>query len=136
MIRRNIWFRARALADGEIIYFQLHQSTPHIKGKDFFVGDVLCEGGTEEQYIGRSDANGNDIYEGDILGMPKKGFTKAGNVFGKSYSWCNAVVYSKKLSAFVFKGKEDNEDIHDIETYLDELEVVGNMRDNRELLYT
>ncbi len=64
---REIKFRAKALT-GELIYFGLHES--RLSGDPdivFYVGDMPCEVGSEQEYIGLKDKNGKEAYWDDIV---------------------------------------------------------------------
>lgn len=65
-MKREIKFRAKSL-EGELIYFELHESNSSGDSEVFYVDVIPCETGTEQEYTGLKDKNGKEIYEGDVL---------------------------------------------------------------------
>lgn len=127
-MKREIKFRAKIKAkkfrvtgkpknEGEWTYGEVHlQSTiPHIhEGMDKYPIDVDTVG----QFTGMKDKNGKEIYEGDIYISDKGGINEVSWVIGDG---CN-------FSGFDFAP------FHHIEGVISDIEVLGNIHDNPELL--
>lgn len=73
------------------------------------------------QYTGLKDKNGVKIFEGDILDLDPPYFLPA------------KVVYCDSDAAFKFEYTDDSAD-HLSDYYPDELEIIGNIHENQELL--
>ena len=117
---REIKFRAKSL-DGELIYFNLHESHLSDDAEVFYVGSIPCEAGTEQEFIGLKDKNSEEIYEGDIIVLP---YYKGKQTFSV-----------RELSAYGVileygKGIRFWSDL----PHKNEMEVVGNLYEHPELL--
>ena len=114
---RKIKFRALTLED-ELIYFDLHESKISGDSEVFYVKDVPCKSGTEQQFAGAHDMNGKEIYEGDLIiwSMVSNRIREVAH-FGSSFKIHGGSIY--------------NIDDCDPEK---EFEVVGNIHKNPELI--
>lgn len=80
----------------------------------------LIESGMEpEQFTGRHDKNGKEIYDGDILS-------------NKSYKFI--VLWVNVYSSFMVKNISEPWPPQKIDRFIDTLEIIGNIRKNPELL--
>lgn len=78
------------------------------------------------EYTGLKDRNGNRIFEGDIVRIAKNGTRNL-----KTYS----IDFVHEIGMYVIHSHKDMEDDRDFTTTSDyELEVVGNVHDNPELM--
>lgn len=85
---------------------------------------TVIDGNTVGQYVGINDMNGKEIYTGDIVNMVYD---------GNLYTY--VIVFD--ISEVGFKGTNGKEDYgHNFEylTCCEEIEVIGNIYDNEELL--
>ncbi len=123
---RELKFRAKAL-DGGLICFELHESRLSGDSDVFYVGDIPCKTGTEQEYIGLKDKNGKEVYEGDVTcrhwddGTSQNGkiiFDEAG------FFWQEIGGNEKHRIGF----------IHPIGINTKHSEVIGNIMENPELL--
>lgn len=125
---REILFRGKRTDNGEWAIGDLYRQTDYFgerqtiifedKGnacfkKNFVDTETVC------QYTGLTDKNGNKIFEGDIV---KDEFAQLLGV----------VKYSKKYMQFVVDDINDGE--QDYSEFINEVEVIGNIFDNPELL--
>lgn len=124
---REILFRAKRKDNGEWAYGYLYgiwerryicwgmtNSVPYMK-------EVIPE--TISQYTGLTDKNGNKIWENDIVNCPQE-------------ECCGKISWNESESGFFFcvlleDGRFEEEHIYD---YVDDLEVIGNVFDNADLL--
>lgn len=122
---REYKFRGKRIDNNEWVYGSL--LIDEIQ-KSFYITDnkegraYKVKPETIGQYTGLHDKNGKDIFEGDIIKLDNE------NVF----MW---IEYSEKFAQFVTRCKEtyfDNEPLGDWE--LKNLEVIGNVTDNPELI--
>lgn len=128
---RDIMFRGRDIKTSQWIYgylFQIWEQTYILWGTTNGLPNMIdVNPSTVGQFTGLKDKNGKEIFEGDI--------TSPGGVvvFGKigyDSSW-------NGLTGFYFKGNYDaEEDFYELQYHFipDEIEVIGNIHDNPELL--
>lgn len=87
--------------------------------------EFLSSGGTfpEEtifmQYTGLKDKNGKEIYEGDV----SKYFNRSGRI-----------IYDNKRAAFCLFTKEDDVYVQLLNTVVVDVEIIGNIYENPELI--
>ena len=83
--------------------------------------DVYPE--TVGQYIGFNDKNGTKIFEGDIVNDEQSGY----NYFIKWFTECACFALANKNGRMEFGCEE-------LEIFLDDLTIIGNIHDNPDLL--
>ena len=135
---REILFRGKRMTDGKWVYGDYHKytcttssitptHTHYIMGTDIrFKAQICVDPDTVGQYTGLTDKNGVKIFEGDVVQAltPQKGGTEGFNIgtveFHKSafsVKWSNFLTYGRSFIG-----------------YLDNIEVIGNIHENHELL--
>lgn len=124
-MNRKIKFRGKSLNTGLWSHGDLRQD--NIRRKAYVEYEVDPE--TIGQFTGLRDCKGKEIYEGDILS-----FTVF-DVFGGDRQHRGAVIYCG--SRFMIWLSLDGEDCLDLDWVIeqdDELEIIGNINDNPELI--
>ena len=131
---REILFRGKRVSNGEWVYgnyaFTDTNDEQHfIFQNEAFANKVIPE--TVEQYTGLTDKNGTKIFEGDIIeGIHQQIFVVE---YGRhDLDCCNCCYESHDALGFYMKNKfgsaESNEKVWE------DIEVIGNIHDNPELL--
>lgn len=92
--------------------------------------EVAKQGIVIQQYIGRVDKNGQEIYEGDYINFSVDYSHPLGDT--DTMKWSNQCVhYDEKLAGFFFGYKQEFQILDNLMP--ETLEVVGNIFDNPEL---
>ena len=133
---REIQFRAKRTDTGEWVYGDLLQDgdLSFIVGslKEFMdtpVNECLVKPDTVGQYTGLKDSDGKEIYEGDIVKTPL-----LDPIFGDILSDAfDNVAISFHNGSFVVAYYNGRHKIY-LQDLYDEIEVIGNIHDNPELL--
>ena len=132
---REILFRGKRLNNGEWIQGDLVQFLPHgivrIVTQEPPYKDAEVDSDTVGQFTGLTDKNGRKIFEGDIIHLEYSQVFFGGVYFGEY-----TAEVSYKEGCFITDGINNGDEI---ETPLsgfdnDELEIIGNIHDNPELL--
>ena len=149
---REILFRGKRIDNGEWVegYFIQKGSQTFIASYPYFTGKVhetswleFCFGGfievipeTVGQYTGLTDKNGKKIFEGDIVrthyaNAPKAVFVET-VVFDSGKFCATSTNEGCKTTAALWDGVPRL--AIDKSVYMDEVEIIGNIHDNPELL--
>lgn len=138
-MKREIKFRGKRKTDGEWLYGYYFVN----RGLHFIVTDDLAPAGntfkdyevdpeTVGQYTGLTDMKGRGVYEGDIINWLRHRIDRTG------YIEEGRVEFRTEEQAFVvinkFKTQDGRESVRNILNCLTNLDVVGNIHDNPELL--
>ena len=126
---RTIRFRGKSIFNDEWVYGDLYTHS------DVDALAIMDENGQMTvykehvgQYIGIKDKNGKEIYEGDIVRL----MPHYGRRIKKNYE---VIWFSDKLQFTFWRKDEDGERIYALsDVYNKDIEVVGNIFDNKELL--
>lgn len=141
---REIKFRGKRIDNGEWVYgfygykeeINTHfivVETINLNYSSYFT-DIPVDPVTVGQYTGIKDKNGKEIYEGDILRFldAKLVYTSCGNEW-EEFINTGCVEYFQEIAKYIVSFCE-SVDIEDIWFDTEHLEVIGNIRDNPELL--
>ena len=132
---REILFRGKRVDNGEWIQGDIVQFLPHgivrIVTQEPPYKDAEVDSDTVGQYTGLTDKNGKKIFEGDIIHLEYSQVFFGGVYFGEY-----TAEVSYKEGCFITDGINNGDEI---ETPLsgfdnDEVEIIGNIHDNPELL--
>ena len=132
---REILFRGKRVDNGEwiqgdIVQFPVHGVVRIVEQEPSYK-DAEVDSDTVGQYTGLTDKNGKKIFEGDIIHLEYSQVFFGGEYFGEY-----TAEVSYKEGCFITDGINNGDEI---ETPLsgfdnDELEIIGNIHDNPELL--
>ena len=136
---REILFRGKKIDNDEWTYgFYFEHSIDgqkysYIKYQTFDEGFVTNEvvADTVGQYTGLTDKNGKKIFEGDII---KYKNTDGIKFNGVALTVIGKVVYNEKNASFAISGKDEIGAKHYDYFPIKNIEVIGNIHDNPELL--
>ena len=117
---RTIKFRGKDHVNGEWVYGDLFRMNgfPYI-----YPGHYEVIPDTVGQFTGLLDKNGKDIYEGDVVAND---FGNA-NIVNMTVEWCTDGYWA-------LHEIDGDDTMHFVADYLKEIEVIGNIHDNPELL--
>lgn len=129
---RTIKFRGKRLDNGEWVNGDYHRRADNVHtiiamepdkyGKVFYaVNQVIPD--TVGQFTGLLDRNGKDIYEGDIVANDFGN----NNIVNMTVEWCTDGYWA-------LHEIDGDDTMHFVADYLKEIEVIGNIHDNPELL--
>ena len=132
---REILFRGKRVDNGEwiqgdIVQFPVHGVVRIVEQEPSYK-DAEVDSDTVGQYTGLTDKNGRKIFEGDIIHLEYSQVFFGGVYFGEY-----TAEVSYKEGCFITDGINNGDEI---ETPLsgfdnDEVEIIGNIHDNPELL--
>ena len=132
---REILFRGKRVDNGEwiqgdIVQFPVHGVVRIVEQEPSYK-DAEVDSDTVGQYTGLTDKNGKKIFEGDIIHLEYSQVFFGGEYFGEY-----TAEVSYKEGCFITNGINNGDEI---ETPLsgfdnDEVEIIGNIHDNPELL--
>lgn len=150
---REILFRGKRVDNGEWVEGDIHKNTEfskahiHPSGERVMNFEIIPE--TVGQYTGLTDKNGRKIFEGDIFKFDDEVWESCYTSCGTEYDSFEVenygvVGFDEDMARFDFIKYKFNEnsveaDLHenhivDFSEFVSELEVIGNIHDNPELI--
>lgn len=136
-INRDIGYHRTSYKNGDWVYglvtriyderFELPVEMTDING----VSGIEVDYKTIGQYTGSKDKNGKKIFEGDII---KYKNTDGIKFNGVALTVIGKVVYNEKNASFAISGKDEIGAKHYDYFPIKNIEVIGNIHDNLELL--
>ena len=140
---REILFRGKRADNGEWVEGDLLQTRYHSGHIEYQIMPQTLTAGvyrvlpeTVGQYTGLTDKNGKRIFEGDIV-KNNWCFIYSPSVvrFGEYFQQFNDDIHTKHIGFYIeHSGKHMNTCMHDLGYFANKCEVIGNIRDNPELL--
>ena len=137
---REILFRGKQRVNGEWVYGDFMHGNERKSLRDsIFVYDsetqsfdnYVIDSSTIGQYTGLTDKNGKKIFEGDII---KYKNTDGIKFNGVALTVIGKVVYNEKNASFAISGKDEIGAKHYDYFPIKNIEVIGNIHDNPELM--
>ena len=130
---REILFKAKGISDGKwveglltIMWGQYHIINPNDENTAYPIDtDTIC------QYTGLTDKNGNKIWENDVVKYKNADGIKFN---GTTLTVIGKVVYNEKTASFAVYGKDEIGGKHCDYFPIKNVEVIGNIFDNPDLL--
>lgn len=133
---REILFRGKCVDNGEWVYGSYYHCCGTAYGATFIVvndfGFIEVIPHTVGQYTGLTDKNGKKIFEGDIIKKENQG--KSVLEFGKADIDCCGCCYKYHTIVGFYRKWVGTDYVSADEEDYDDVEVIGNIYDNKDLL--
>ena len=108
-------------------------SNPEWNYFDLRNGKMVVDGGWKapQQFTGLTDCQGVEIYEGDIV---QDVFTWKSGTKERTETFIEQVIWNGNLGAFLLEAPTRKETMQFLGVYAADIEVIGNIYENKELL--